>query len=311
MLPLRLLWPNPPSRLVASSRRATSALRRQEMLGGNVRDFRTCAVDRFTHPRGCGCSSKFPRPEPPRLVGGERFFSSRDDHDGSEGFQDSWASPPQLSEEREPGAVESDGHVSEATPILDADDDPNAPPSVEEDGLGSVNDSDYGLKESARVHPLSQLVLLFFQTDEGYDWITGSGSVPPSLRINEDGTFVLTFPSDPIRNGVGNEESGLRASDKSGPGPDVPKRQIWTQFGKGKHWLCVSVGDKATPFLLQDCSLSTKSKGRGRMPVSDEGEMYTPWKVGIHAHPKPTLADHVEDAVRAAMREIDSALVAG
>jgi hypothetical protein len=225
-------------------------------------------------------------------------------------LQDSWASLPQLSEEREPGAVESDGHISEITPI-DADDDPNAPQSVEEDGLSSVNDSDYGLKESARVHPLSQLVLLFFQTDEGYDWITGSGSVPPALRINEDGTFVLTFPSDPIRNGVGNEETGLRAGDKSGSGPDVPKRQIWTQFGRGKHWLCVSVGDKATPFLLQDCSLSAKSKGRGRMPVSDEGEMYTPWKVGIHAHPKPTLADHVEDAIRAAMREVDNALVAG
>lgn len=195
---------------------------------------------------------------------------------------------------------------------MDADADPNPPPSVGDGDLSSGNShSDYGLKKSAQVHPLSQLVLLFFQTDEGYDWILRAGSVPPTLRINDDGTFVLTFPSGPIRHSSNDEESALSSVGDGPPPAHLPDRRMWTLFHKGTHWLCASVRGKATRFLLQDGSSSARSKLKSRMHVSDEAEAYTPWKVGIHAHPKPTLADHVEDAVRAAMREIDSALVVG
>lgn len=306
MLPLRLLRPDLPSRLVvASARRAPLAWRRQECVG----DLRRWAGVRWLRGGGTGgFSPKTPRPDRSCVAGGERLFSSRDDNDGRERLHDVWSSSSRLTEEPEPGAAESSDfhHVSGTTPI-EAVNDPIPPPpspSAEEGDLSNSSNSDYVLKESARVHPISQLVLLFFQTDEGYEWMSKRGVASSTLRIHDDGTFALTFPSEPII--ASREENPLVIGED--PPAQIPDCRIWTQYDKGRHWLCVSVRDMASRFLLQDCSWSATSKFRGRRAVKKEEEdTYTPWKVGIHAHPKPTLADHVEDAVRAAMREVDGA----
>jgi hypothetical protein len=210
------------------------------------------------------------------------------------------------------------------------------------------------------VHPLSRLVLLFFQADEGYDWMASRGLVANhSLRINADGSVALAFPSTgsspspPLAeednrevwtsDRVADQESAATLSSSVDPG-DVPSTdapiipnaadpasddnhqeqhsssgpqqdEIWTQYdaGEKRHWLCCAVQGKEARFLLQDCAEAAKeARRRRRGDDDDEHESlwrHTPWKIGIHGNPRRTLADRVDDAVRAVMQEIDQAIL--
>eukprot|EP00545_Synedropsis_sp_CCMP1620_P012836 CAMPEP_0119013684 /NCGR_PEP_ID=MMETSP1176-20130426/8747_1 /TAXON_ID=265551 /ORGANISM="Synedropsis recta cf, Strain CCMP1620" /LENGTH=161 /DNA_ID=CAMNT_0006966793 /DNA_START=18 /DNA_END=503 /DNA_ORIENTATION=- len=79
------------------------------------------------------------------------------------------------------------------------------------------------------VHPLSQLVLEYLQTDRS-DWIVSHG-LDKGLTVHRDGTFLIKFPSY-----------------------DKDMARIWTSYEpeEKKHWLTVHKGDLVGRFLLQD-----------------------------------------------------------
>jgi len=85
-------------------------------------------------------------------------------------------------------------------------------------------------KASVYVHPLSQIVLLYLQT-ECHDWVTDQ-RLDGSLTIQRDGTFVLEFPDGASR--------------------------VWTYYDPSdkKHWLSYGSGQIQHRFLLQDNLLS-------------------------------------------------------
>ena len=96
---------------------------------------------------------------------------------------------------------------------------------------------------SVYVHPLSQIVLRYFQTS-CHDWIR-SRRLDENLVIHRDGTFVLTQP--PPRS----SSNGSSASSSS-------SLRIWTYYDgeDRKHWLSVTVNQVHHRFLLQDNLLS-------------------------------------------------------
>jgi hypothetical protein len=287
------------------------------------------------------------------LAGARRAFSSRgeDDNDGNE-----------LYSERKETTNPVNQAPTPSDPVLSKSDDNN-------ETAVQAKDESVTKMTVIYVHPLSRLVLLFFQTDEGYDWMASRGMVDNhTLRINDDGSIALAFPATgsspspphPLfgegnkqvspSDGVADDLSkamlaslvervdvsnpALPISDAADPSSadshnDQPQPQpssrpqqdeIWTHYdaGEKRHWLCCTVQGKASRFLLQDCAEAAKEAGRRRRrgnQIDDEDEYeslwrHTPWKIGIHGNPKRTLADRVEDAVRAVMQEVDQAILA-
>lgn len=82
-----------------------------------------------------------------------------------------------------------------------------------------------GALEPVYVHPLSQIVLMAFQT-HFHDWIASRGA--DALKIHRDGSFLLEFPDKSVR--------------------------IWTFYDTSdkKHWLSYRRDEIQHRFLLQD-----------------------------------------------------------
>lgn len=113
------------------------------------------------------------------------------------------------------------------------------------------------LKQSAYIHPLSQIVLEHLQSRHG-PWITDMG-LDTGLQLKEDGTFVLRFPSA----GGGSVADEDAVGDIEAEGRDAEETMtdhgsIWTVYEakENKHYLCVSKGSLVGQYLLQD---NTKS----------------------------------------------------
>jgi hypothetical protein len=95
---------------------------------------------------------------------------------------------------------------------------------------------------SAYIHPLSQIVLLHFQTS-CHDWIR-SKRLDQSLVLHRDGTFTLERPAE-------HQLSGDSSSSSSA-------LRIWTFYDaeERRHLLMVSMNQVRYQFLLQDNQLS-------------------------------------------------------
>jgi len=81
--------------------------------------------------------------------------------------------------------------------------------------------------ESVYVHPLSQIVLVYMQSNR-HDWIIEK-QLDKSLRLHRDGTFVLQFQDD-------------------------SSSRIWTSYDPNdkKHWLSFQRNQIQHRFMLQD-----------------------------------------------------------
>jgi hypothetical protein len=100
------------------------------------------------------------------------------------------------------------------------------------------------LPSTVYVHPLSQIVLEYFQGERS-DWIIERG-LDRSLKVHRDGSFEIKFePRSP--------ESNSR---------------VWTSYDdiEKKHWLVVHKGELHQRYLLQDNLLPAWHGNRKSLP---------------------------------------------
>lgn len=112
-------------------------------------------------------------------------------------------------------------------------------------------------KQSAYVHPLSQIVLEHLQSRHG-TWVTDVG-LDTGLQLKEDGTFVLRFPGAGGGVVAGEDAAGdIEAEGRAAEETMTDHGSIWTVYeaAESKHYLCVSKGSLVGQYLLQD---NTKS----------------------------------------------------
>ena len=78
-------------------------------------------------------------------------------------------------------------------------------------------------KEAVYVHPLSQIVLQYFQTD-CHDWIMAN-KLDRSLSIHRDGSFLIEFPSASASSAEAEKDLKTSPVNKK---QDIPR--IWTSY---------------------------------------------------------------------------------
>lgn len=112
-----------------------------------------------------------------------------------------------------------------------------------------ASDDQSAFERTVYVHPLSQIVLEYFQ-DVHHNWIVAQ-QLDTALTVHRDGSFELKFP-------MAHEEVA---------GEDV--HRIWTSYDEveKKHWLSVYRGPQLQKeFLLQDNLLPAWNNHRKSLP---------------------------------------------
>jgi hypothetical protein len=115
----------------------------------------------------------------------------------------------------------------------------------------TTTNDDKVFQRTVYVHPLSQIVLEYFQ-DSRSDWVHQKG-LERSLVLHRDGSFEIQFASND-----GNEhETDAETVNK-----------IWTSYDEQdkKHWLAVQKGPLHERFLLQDNLASAWHANRLSLP---------------------------------------------
>lgn len=117
---------------------------------------------------------------------------------------------------------------------------------------------------SIYVHPLSQVVLQYFQESK-HDWIV-SQRLDEALTLHRDGSFQLRFPSSSSPSSSSSSQSPVPSTDKEDALLDFSR--IWTSYDETekKHWLTVKRGPLQKRFLLQDNMLPAWNHNRKSLP---------------------------------------------
>eukprot|EP00579_Thalassiosira_antarctica_P012045 CAMPEP_0201923040 /NCGR_PEP_ID=MMETSP0903-20130614/10903_1 /ASSEMBLY_ACC=CAM_ASM_000552 /TAXON_ID=420261 /ORGANISM="Thalassiosira antarctica, Strain CCMP982" /LENGTH=228 /DNA_ID=CAMNT_0048460285 /DNA_START=139 /DNA_END=825 /DNA_ORIENTATION=- len=106
--------------------------------------------------------------------------------------------------------------------------------------------------KSAYVHPLSQIVLEHLQSRHS-NWVAGMG-LDTGLKLNEDGTFVLRFPSADGGNVIAEDKEGEVEGNSAADETSINNGSIWTMYEpeEKKHYLCVKKESLVGRYMLQD-----------------------------------------------------------
>jgi hypothetical protein len=118
--------------------------------------------------------------------------------------------------------------------------------------LNTRSFSTFELERTVYVHPLSQMILEYLQSQQS-DWVSNHGL--EGLLVNKDGSFELFFDLD--NSGGGGEHI---KDDTS---------RIWTSYDEleSKHWLMVHYrGVLLERYLLQDNLTSAWNDNRKSIP---------------------------------------------
>jgi hypothetical protein len=103
--------------------------------------------------------------------------------------------------------------------------------------------------ESVYVHPLSQIALLYMQSD-CHDWIVRNG-LDTQLQLHRDGTFVLEFPQS---DAAETTTTDATTTSTTAPPPTPTAPRIWTSYDPvdKKHWLSYQLDNAHHRIMLQD-----------------------------------------------------------
>jgi hypothetical protein len=132
------------------------------------------------------------------------------------------------------------------------------------------------------IHPLSQIVLLYFQK-ECHEWIC-SKNLDRHLTLHRDGTFVLEAPPQ--------DDKGT-SSDTSSRVTKSPR--IWTCYDHvdKKHWLSYVMVDSSS---TTDCS---ETQRQHRFLLQDN--LLSAWQ----GNRRKSLAERVEEGVQELLEIVD------
>lgn len=127
----------------------------------------------------------------------------------------------------------------------------------------TTSDVDKVFQKIVYLHPLSQIVLEYFQ-DCRSDWVHQKG-LERSLLLHRDGTFELKFPDATITTNISSSSSSSNVDNKK---HDDAVNRIWTSYDEQdkKHWLTVQKGPLHERFLLQDNMASAWHTSRQSLP---------------------------------------------
>jgi hypothetical protein len=131
------------------------------------------------------------------------------------------------------------------------------------------------------IHPLSQVVLLYFQT-ECHRWIC-SKNLDRHLTLHRDGTFILEAPQD-------DKETSADTTSRVTKSP-----RIWTSYDPvdKKHWLSYSMVDSSA---VTDCS---EPQTQRRILLQDN--MMSAWQGNL----RKSLSEYVQESVQELMEIVD------
>lgn len=146
-------------------------------------------------------------------------------------------------------------------------------------------------KAAVYVHPLSQIVLLYFQ-QECHHWIV-SRNLDRNLTLHRDGTFVLEGSPGPTQHDGRNPS--FAATTKS--------PRIWTCYDPidKKHWLSFSMMD---PLQDEEADEGIEKSVQHRFLLQDN--LMPAWQ---HGNRRKGLSERVQDSVVELMQMVDQEIV--